>query len=71
MGLIRFPQDRVDYDSPNMDWGMPATILIMPVVRVEHEDTPLMDPRAARKARAWFDLKRRLLDGPLIYLDES
>ncbi len=55
MALIRFPQERVDYDTVRMDWGLPATILILPVVRIEgepYDDSPPEEPgRRGRRRR--------------------
>jgi hypothetical protein len=53
--LIRFPQERVDYDTVQMDWGMPAEILILPMF-------PIMGMETARTVGESFAKLRKALE---------
>lgn len=55
--LIRFPQERCAIDS-RAEPGNPCLILILPVVRIERDDSPLLGRRQTRRCRRAIDKLR-------------
>jgi hypothetical protein len=71
MGTVtRFPQERVDYSR--LDGLVPigtnrgATILVMPVVRIERDDDHLLCEDAFSAVKASFDELHEALKAPPI-----